>query len=78
MYFNYAIKQLEMHPLFKKCTNDELKDDLMFQKLESVTDEGKNVTREKGSIYKTCYKRINLSFEEYENYKSTFLFKNLI
>jgi len=72
----WMVKHLSEHPLFQPLTDEELKDDIVADKILDSTEEGKKVTRNKGDKFMKVFRRLpapKLSVSEYfgvdpENY----------
>lgn len=54
----WMVKHLESHPLFERLDKEWESQDLCVKIMTNSTEEGKKVTRKKGSKYIACFKRI--------------------
>lgn len=54
----WMVKHLDYHPLFQRLTKEEEDDDICVSTMMNATEEGQKVTRNKGSKYVACYRRI--------------------
>ena len=61
--FEWMTMRLEAHPLFERLSDKEMETDPVVAKLFESTEEGKKVTRTKGSKWCAVFKRIPDPFE---------------
>eukprot|EP01135_Chromosphaera_perkinsii_P003634 Nk52_evm13s250 gene=Nk52_evmTU13s250 len=54
----WMVKHLTEHPLFERIPESETDKDICAQKVFESTEEGKKVTRNEGSKYLACFRRI--------------------
>jgi tRNA (guanine-N7-)-methyltransferase len=52
------VKHLDSHPLFRRLTDEELKDDVCIACVMQDTEEGKKVERNNGDKFPACYVRL--------------------
>ena len=55
---DWMCAHLEQHPLFEKLTDEEMVKDELYDKLPDSSEEGKKVTRNKGSKFIAMHRRI--------------------
>ncbi|RCK62889.1 tRNA (guanine-N(7)-)-methyltransferase [Candida viswanathii] len=55
---NWMVKHLDEHPLFERLPKDWEDQDKCVQIMYNATEEGQKVTRNKGSKWVACYKRL--------------------
>lgn len=55
---DWMVDHFEKFPLFKRMTDEELKDDIVVDKLYNSTEEGQKVTRNKGDKFLAVFRRI--------------------
>lgn len=54
----WMVKHLDYHPLFERLTKEEEEKDMCVETMVNATEEGQKVTRNKGSKYVACYRRL--------------------
>uniref|UniRef100_A0A6T8JI12 tRNA (guanine-N(7)-)-methyltransferase n=1 Tax=Hemiselmis andersenii TaxID=464988 RepID=A0A6T8JI12_HEMAN len=57
----WQIKHLDEHPLFDKISEQELKDDLCFELIQTSSEESIKVERNAGSKFSAAYRRLPLA-----------------
>ncbi|CEP22884.1 TRM8 [Cyberlindnera jadinii] len=55
---NWMVKHLDEHPLFERCGEEWEANDKCVEIMTNATEEGQKVTRNKGSKYVKCYRRL--------------------
>lgn len=55
---NWMVEHLEKHPLFERLPKEWEEQDQCVKIMTTETEEGKKVTRNEGSKYLACFKRI--------------------
>ncbi|XP_045445448.1 tRNA (guanine-N(7)-)-methyltransferase isoform X1 [Melitaea cinxia] len=60
----WMVTHFEEHPLFKRMTEEELKNDKIVDKLFESTEEGQKVTRNNGEKFLAVFKRVPDNFME--------------
>jgi len=65
--YDWMVKHFTEHPLFEPLTDEELKSDIVAEKILDSTEEGKKVTRNKGDKFMKVFRRIpaKISIWEY-------------
>lgn len=58
----WMVTHLEQHPLFERVSDEELKDDIVVDKLYDSTEEGKKVTRNNGEKFLAVFRRVEDPF----------------
>lgn len=58
----WMVKHISVHPLFERCSEDDLQKDPVVQKLYDSTEEGKKVTRNNGPKFPAVFRRIKDKF----------------
>lgn len=58
---DWNMKHLDMHPMFERIPEEELKDDPCIEAMRTGTDEAQKVIRNGGSIWHSVYRKIDLS-----------------
>ncbi|XP_044731791.1 tRNA (guanine-N(7)-)-methyltransferase [Chrysoperla carnea] len=59
----WMVKHFVQHPLFEQISNEDLKEDLIVDKLYESSEEGQKVTRNNGDKYLAVFKRIPDTFQ---------------
>jgi len=54
----WIVKHMAEHPLYERVEDNELKDDIIVEKLYETSEEGMKVTRNKGDKYLAVFKRL--------------------
>ncbi|XP_064479544.1 tRNA (guanine-N(7)-)-methyltransferase-like [Ornithodoros turicata] len=54
----WMVQHLSEHPLFERVPDENLKGDIVVEKLEDSTEEGKKVTRNKGQKFLAVFRRV--------------------
>ncbi|GMM36061.1 tRNA (guanine46-N7)-methyltransferase [Saccharomycopsis crataegensis] len=54
----WMVKHLDYHPLFERLTKEEEAQDVCVETMMNATEEGQKVSRNKGSKYVACYRRL--------------------
>ncbi|XP_032513580.2 tRNA (guanine-N(7)-)-methyltransferase [Danaus plexippus] len=62
---DWMVTHFEEHPLFKRIPDDELKNDVIVEKLFESTEEGQKVTRNNGEKFLAVFQRVADNFVEY-------------
>jgi len=55
--YDWEVEHLEMHPLFEKVPEDEVKTDPCIEFMTKGTDEAKKVIRNEGSMWYSVYRK---------------------
>ncbi|OWR45201.1 hypothetical protein KGM_213798 [Danaus plexippus plexippus] len=61
---DWMVTHFEEHPLFKRIPDDELKNDVIVEKLFESTEEGQKVTRNNGEKFLAVFQRVADNFVE--------------
>ena len=64
----WMVKHLDEHPLFKRMSDAELKDDPCIPCVYQETEEGKKVERNKGDKYLAVYRRVESNAENWKGF----------
>jgi tRNA (guanine-N7-)-methyltransferase len=63
--YDWEVEHLEMHPLFEKVPEEEVRNDPCIKFMTEGTDEAKKVIRNEGSMWYAVYRKRDL-IKEYE------------
>ncbi|KAG1669617.1 tRNA (guanine-N(7)-)-methyltransferase [Nymphon striatum] len=55
----WIVEHIDQHPLFQRLSPEDLKDDVVVEKLSESTEEGQKVTRNNGDKYLAVYRRVS-------------------
>lgn len=55
---HWMTQHLDAHPLFRRLTDEEMKDDICVEQIHITTEEGKKVARNQGDKFPAVYERL--------------------
>ncbi|EEC00549.1 tRNA (guanine-N(7)-)-methyltransferase, putative, partial [Ixodes scapularis] len=58
----WMVSHLDEHPLFERVSDEDLKEDIVVEKLYESTEEGKKVTRNSGEKFLAVFRRVEDSY----------------
>ncbi|CAN8028266.1 unnamed protein product [Ixodes persulcatus] len=58
----WMVSHLDEHPLFERVSDEDLKEDVVVEKLYESTEEGKKVTRNSGEKFLAVFRRVEDSY----------------